>query len=177
MERREILRLISLSAIAPVIPTLASADVCASAHAAISKEPYRLRFFTPEESKTLDEAMEIIIPADGHSPGAHAAKVNLFADWMVDNSGSDVQKRWRSGLLQLREQAAKSSIGDVLAKAAANEEHPASELDGFFVMLKQMAVDGYYTSEIGIHQDMQYQGNDYLLSFPGCTHPEHQGKP
>ncbi|MGH9612088.1 MAG: gluconate 2-dehydrogenase subunit 3 family protein [Bryobacteraceae bacterium] len=172
MERREILRLISLSAIAPAV---ASASVCASAHAAISKEPYRLRFFTAEESKALDEAMEIIIPADGHSPGAHAAKVNLFVDWMVDNSGSDIKKRWRSGLLRLREQTAESSIGAVLAKAASNEEHPVSELDGFFVILKQMAVDGYYTSEIGIHQDMQYQGNDYLLRFPGCTHPEHQG--
>jgi hypothetical protein len=37
-----------------------------------------------------------------------------------------------------------------------------------------MTVDGNYTSEIGLHQDMQYQGNEHLLKFSGCAHPEHK---
>jgi hypothetical protein len=41
-------------------------------------------------------------------------------------------------------------------------------------LLKQMTVNGYYTSEIGIHKDMEYVGNAYLGAFPACTHPEHQ---
>ena len=40
--------------------------------------------------------------------------------------------------------------------------------------LKQMTVDGYYTSATAIHQDMEYLGNTYLAAFPECTHPEHQ---
>ncbi len=37
-----------------------------------------------------------------------------------------------------------------------------------------MTINGYYTSAIGIQQDLQYVGNDFLPEFPGCTHPEHQ---
>jgi hypothetical protein len=42
------------------------------------------------------------------------------------------------------------------------------------VVLKQMTVNGYYTSSIGIHKDMEYVGNTYLAAYPECTHPEHQ---
>jgi hypothetical protein len=37
-----------------------------------------------------------------------------------------------------------------------------------------MTIDGYYTSEIGIKQELKYKGNTYLKEFKGCTHPEHQ---
>ncbi len=37
-----------------------------------------------------------------------------------------------------------------------------------------MTVDGYYTSKIGIHQDLEYKGNTAISEFPGCTHAEHQ---
>jgi hypothetical protein len=42
------------------------------------------------------------------------------------------------------------------------------------VLLKQMTVNGYYTSATGIHKEMEYAGNTYLAAFPECTHPEHQ---
>ncbi len=38
-----------------------------------------------------------------------------------------------------------------------------------------MTINGYYSSAIGIHNDLQYQGNTYVQKFEGCTHPEHQG--
>ena len=49
---------------------------------------YKLQFFTPAENDLLDQVMEMIIPADGQSGGAHAAKVSLFADRMV-STGTD----------------------------------------------------------------------------------------
>ena len=42
------------------------------------------------------------------------------------------------------------------------------------MLLKQMTVNGYYTSATGIHKEMEYVGNTYLAAFPECTHPEHQ---
>ena len=33
---------------------------------------------------------------------------------------------------------------------------------------KQATVHGYYTSEIGIHQELRYKGNKVLLEFVGC---------
>ena len=50
---------------------------------------YKLQFFTPEENDLLDRVMDLIIPADAHSGGAHAANVSLFADRVV-STGSDV---------------------------------------------------------------------------------------
>jgi hypothetical protein len=41
-------------------------------------------------------------------------------------------------------------------------------LELFFVTAKQATVHGYYTSEIGIHQELKYKGNKVLLEFVGC---------
>ena len=65
-------------------------------------------------------------------------------------------------------------MADALARAATGEANPQSELERFFVTLKHMTVNGYYSSEIGIHQDLEYQGNTYLSEFPECTHPDHR---
>jgi hypothetical protein len=35
-------------------------------------------------------------------------------------------------------------------------------------MAKTATILGYYTSEIGIHQDLHYQGNKMLPEFVGC---------
>ena len=151
MDRRTALQLVALGALAP---PQGSAEA--------------LRFFTPGENTFLDEVMELILPADSHSPGARAAKTSLFADWMISHSPEKLQQEWREGVSELQKAAAHSSVAQALA-AAASKETP------FFRRLKDMTIDGYYTSEIGIHQDLHYQGNAYVPDFKGCEHPEHQG--
>ncbi|HZT31309.1 MAG TPA: gluconate 2-dehydrogenase subunit 3 family protein [Bryobacteraceae bacterium] len=163
MDRRTALHLVAIGALAPAGVDAQHVHAAGSAPA----QSYQLRFFTPEENLFLDQIMELIIPADAHSPGAHAAKVSYFADWMISHSPEKLQREWRAGLRQLREEAANSSPAEALA-AAAKGQTP------FFTRLKDMTVDGYYTSQIGIHQDLNYQGNEYVVEFPGCTHPEHQ---
>ena len=49
-----------------------------------------------------------------------------------------------------------------------------SESKVIFARLKLMTLDGYYTSAIGIHRELQYKGNAVLAEFPGCRHPEHK---
>ena len=63
----------------------------------------------------------------------------------------------------------------LVEKIAQNEEHPSTPEERFFVAAKRATVDGYYTSAIGIHQDLEYQGNTAVAEFPGCTHAEHKG--
>jgi glucoside 3-dehydrogenase (cytochrome c) hitch-hiker subunit len=167
MKRREVLKIVALGAIAPTgWGTL-------EGNQALAWTPgdYQLQFFSEEEERLVDELSEMIIPADEHSPGAHAAKVSLFADLMVATSDDSVKKKWMSGLRLMQKEAAHSSLADVLAKISQNEGHPQTELERFFKVLKEMTVNGYYTSAIGIHQDLQYQGNTYLANFPGCTMP------
>jgi hypothetical protein len=117
--------------------------------------------------------MEIIIPTDEHSAGASEARVPEFADLMVSTSDDVTKQTWRRGLGLLEESASRSSLESVLASLAAQEANPQTELQKFFSILKLMTVKGYYTSWIGIHQDMQYEGNEYRASAPACNHPDH----
>ena len=176
MERRTAIKIVALSALAPRLGASQAAALDCPMPKAVAWTPaqYKLRFFTEAENDLLDRLMEMIIPADSHSPGAHAAQVSLFADLMVATSDEATRAHWRGGLALLREGARKSSLGEALARAAGLSETPHSPLGQFFVALKEMTVNGYYTSEIGIHQELEYVGNTYLAAFPGCDHPEHQ---
>lgn len=169
MRRRTAIKIVALSALAPKLDALETSVSPLNRGTGWLANDYKSRFFTADEGELLDQLMEMILPADDHSPGAHAAQVNLFADLMVAAGGAVVQRQWREGLKQMREEAAKSSLAEALAKSAAREDHPASDLERFFAALKRMTVNGYYTSAIGIHQDLQYQGNTYLAAFPGCS--------
>lgn len=169
MERRTALKIVALSALAPGVEF--SHQPAGARGILWAADSYRLRFFTAEENQLLDQLMETVIPEEAHSPGAHAAQVSLFADLMVATSDDPTKAQWRQGLRLMREEAARSSLEEALAKAASHEEDPQNELERFFVSLKHMTVNGYYTSAIGIHQDLQYRGNTYLAVFPGCKSP------
>jgi hypothetical protein len=41
----------------------------------------------------------------------------------------------------------------------------------FFHELKRWTVRGYYTSKIGIHDELEYKGNRVLTEFVGCDEP------
>jgi Gluconate 2-dehydrogenase subunit 3 len=173
MERRAVLKLVALTALSQKLNALPDAAMHMmppmSAQATV---PYKLQFFTEEESRLVDQLMEMILPTDEHSPGAHDAQTNLFADLIVTNSDVAIQKQWKDGIRLFREEG--PSLDETLRKASANESDPKTDLERFFVVLKQMTVNGYYTSSIGIHKDMEYVGNTYLAAYPECTHPEHQ---
>lgn len=173
MNRRTALKIVTLGALSPAGPGSQGKGRALEA-AAWTPEHHEPHFFTQDESEFLDQLMEMIIPEDSHSPGAHAAKVSLFANLMVATSGDNVKSQWRKGLQLMLEEASRSSPAMALEKASAHEGEPRTELEHFFAVLKEMTVNGYYTSAIGIHQDLQYVGNTYLASFPGCTPPEHQ---
>jgi hypothetical protein len=188
MKRRTVLRIIALGTLSTHLDAWGAMLATSSdkrAAWAWAAGDYKLQFFTPAENDLLDRVMDLIIPADDHSGGAHAANVSLFADRIV-STGSDVanvdlfvnqtvssdsqKSEWRKGLQLFQEEAAKSSIAEVLARASAGEAKPQTDLERFFVTLKQMTLAGYYSSEIGIHQDLEYQGNTFVYEFPECTH-------
>jgi hypothetical protein len=55
-------------------------------------------------------------------------------------------------------------LGDVNRHASGRK----TLLEEFFANTKQATIHGYYTSEIGIHQELRYKGNKVLLEFVGC---------
>lgn len=155
------------------------------ARQAAGSAPLPLRFFTPEENRNLVELSERIIPADDSSPGAKAARVNEFIDLIVSESPEITKRNWRAGLASVS-RLSKEKFGrdfadatgaqqvDLLTEISRNERSPKTDEEKFFRTLKNATIDGYYTSEIGIKQELKYKGNTFLREFTGCTHPEHQ---
>jgi hypothetical protein len=45
---------------------------------------------------------------------------------------------------------------------------PRPQLEEFFAQTKQATIHGYYTSEVGIQQELKYKGNKHLVEFVGC---------
>jgi len=172
MERRTLLKIVSVLP-ATGLGQAAEPTHCSTSGAGTEFADYRFAFFNAEEQALLDRLMEIIIPADAHSPGAHLARVPAFADLMLSTGPEEARNHWRGGLSAFRAAAQKDRLEDVVRRAALEEQHPQTELGRFFVDLKRMTIDGYYTSSIGIHQEMGYEGNEYRKAAPACNHPEH----
>ncbi|MEP6913475.1 MAG: gluconate 2-dehydrogenase subunit 3 family protein [bacterium] len=144
------------------------------------------KFFNPQDMATISAISDLIIPTDEHSPGARAAGVADFIDLMVNESSNETKALWREGLAAVNRmseqkfsaafnQAGQEHQVSLLKAISRNERRPRTIEERFFVAIKGLTVDGYYTSAIGIHQDLQYKGNAYLKEFTGCTHPEHMG--
>lgn len=142
-------------------------------------QPNPRRFFTEEEFAMVDELGELIIPADEHSPGARAAKAAEYIDARLAESWEEETKReWREGLKLVDRisnemngrsfmQASPEQRVALLERIARSEANPQKPEEKFFVELKTRVAHAYYTSKIGIHDELEYKGNTYLREFAG----------
>lgn len=141
--------------------------------------------FTAADIALLDEIAETILP-ETSTPGAKAAKAGAFMALMVTDTYTDPnQQAFRAGMKTLDEAcraAASASFMDAspaqrlallevldLEQKTAMEErvterrrHPAppppadDEPPHYFRMMKELALLGYFTSEIGYTKAMRY---------------------
>jgi len=136
-------------------------------------------FLTPIEHKFVDELTETIIPADSHSGGAKAAKVVEYVDQVLRESVDEARRtNFREGLrlldLMIRHKNGKSFVDSeseeriaVLTVLSKNISSDLPEVR-FFREIRQLTIRGYYTSKIGIHDDLDYRGNRMLDEYVGC---------
>jgi hypothetical protein len=173
LSRRDVIKLGAAATLA------ASLGVADSLGAQSSPAATPQTFFTPDELALVDELSELIIPTDDHSPGARAAKVAAYIDSRLAEAWEEQDRTdWREGLKRI-DQLSQESSGKpfmqssaderlaVLTRIARNEKEPRQPEELFFAKLKSRVVDAYYTSEIGIKQEMEYKGNSYLTEFVG----------
>jgi hypothetical protein len=136
-----------------------------------------------QQYAALDALVEAIIPADERSPGAREARVADYIDLLLDEADAPLRQQWLDGLDATdREAVARfgapvvklsaSQLDQLLTAASRNELEPQSAVERFFVMTKRATIHGYYTSEIGIHKDLRYKGNQALSEFHGCLAEE-----
>jgi len=135
----------------------------------VSPRQYAPKFFRPGDYALIDQVAEMILPGDDHSPGAHAARVADYIDLVVANSSIETQALWRERLSAF--QSFSNGTDPVeFGRLAAKGESPTSPVEHFFADMRRMTLEGYYTSEIGLLQELGYQGGHVRASFPGCGH-------
>jgi Gluconate 2-dehydrogenase subunit 3 len=176
--RREMLKLTATAAIS--IPLVGLADKTADAATASATAQWKAPlFFTREEFAMVDEISELIIPTDEHSPGARAAGCAAYIDARLAESWTDAPKtQWRDGLKAVDAvsqemhgkpfmQATPEQRINVLTAISKNEKDPKKPEERFFREIKSRTAHAYYSSKIGIHQEMQYKGNVPIKEFAG----------
>ena len=175
--RRDLIRLGAAATLAASLGV--SEPLAAQSPAAATPVAATQTFLTPQELALVDELSELIIPTDDRSPGARAAKVAAYIDLRLADAWEEQERiEWREGLKRV-DQLSRESSGKpfmeasaeqrlaVLTRIAQNEKEPRQPEELFFAKLKSRVVDAYYTSEIGIKQEMEYKGNSYLAEFVG----------
>ena len=141
---------------------------------------YQPAVLTAAEMKWVGRLADTIIPRT-ETPGASDAGVPEFIDRRL--RGNDrLAAAIRQGIASL-DAAARSKYQvafDALDNVRAVElltpisRDEASELGRFFRVMKDLTIDGYYSSKPGLTEELGWHGNTYLASFEGCTHKEHQ---
>lgn len=144
------------------------------------------RALTPAQNETVIVLTELIIP-ETDTPGARGALVNRFIDDVLQKAPQGERESFVRGLGWLDRQsrtlfrsgfaaATPAQQADLLTRLSA-EGNPAREQQAgvdFFRVVKAMTITGYYTTEIGLRQELGDPGQLYLPRFAGCDHPEHQ---
>jgi gluconate 2-dehydrogenase gamma chain len=154
-----------------------------------SAATYSPLFFKPDEYKTVEVLTELVIPSD-ETAGAKEAQVARYIDFVVSTAAEfkpSLQLEWTQGLQLLDRLSRDKYQGPFVKIPAADQEaqlmamglperepgasHPGF---GFYSLVKDMTVEGFYTSRVGLIDVLGYKGLAILSEFPGCTHPEHQ---
>ncbi len=185
--RRRALQVLGAAAVAPAV-----AEGARALHPLVPLQAgdgeWRPRFFTADETAAVEALAEAIIP-ETDTPGARAANVHQYVDWMVsrategDGPGA-LPGIMREGLAWLDRRSAAlygrrfvaagpERQTELVARLAADpprEEEAGVEL---FREARRLTIAGYYRSEIGMREELGYAGKQYLTEFEGCTHEHH----
>src|SRR5882672_3927730 len=157
-----------------------------AAQATASAAVWSPSVLTARQNEAVIALTELIIPATD-TPGAKAALVNRFVDHVLSTADAKERSEFVRGLTWLddrcRARAGKDVAGAsaaeltaVLTPLAAEGVPAAEDAPGiaFFRAIKSITITGYYTTEIGLRQELGDDGRMMLGTFEGCTHPEHQ---
>jgi len=187
-----------LTAWLPVSSVRGASDDLVSIHAAghsrsdeeAATKTYAPQFFKPQQFRSVEVLTEMILPTDDQ-PGAKEAQVGNYIDFVVFSAREFepyLQHSWLEGLAFVDRESQKrfgkvfalASDADrtaLLTEMSLPEHDPKTRHEGyaFFQLVKEMTVEGFYTSKVGLIDVLDYQGMNYMSEFPGCTHPEHRG--
>jgi len=188
ISRRDILRTLAVGALSGSVLRVIPAEAAEYIHQTVRKEKsatragaYTPKYFPAAQYATLLFLCDTIIPKDEKSGGAVEAGAPEFID-LLASENPEYQLKLGGGLSWLDAACTdryehvfmdctpeqKKEILDLIAfRKNAKQDPSLSHGVAFFAFLRNLTMDGFYTSKIGI-ADLQYIGNTSLHEFPGC---------
>ena len=160
MDRREVVKALALSpAIAPLFQLAAQVTTA-----------YKPKFFSADELELVATLGELILPQT-ETPGARQAKTHEQIDLVLSEETPDVQRAFRNGLAWVEQRSRElhdyrfvtlkaEQQTAILKHMSESKAEPPHEEAGrrFFLDLRKRVVFAYYTSEVGLRDELNYQG-------------------
>ncbi|MEO8484497.1 MAG: gluconate 2-dehydrogenase subunit 3 family protein [Acidobacteriota bacterium] len=144
------------------------------------------KVLSAHQFETVGVLADLILPAT-ETPGAKALQVDRYIDVVLRTAPDADRRRFISGLTWLDTRSRALFGRSFVASAPEQQTEFLTRLsDGrvsapeapagiaFFEAIKGMTIAGYYTTEVGLRQELGDDGRMVLSRFEGCTHPEHQ---
>jgi len=164
---------------AAALPWLSDEGLLAFARLQETNAPSQLKVLSRAQFEALEVLVEAIIPTDERSPGAKQARVADYIDLLLSEVDREIALQWFGGLAALDAEAVSrfrspfsrlgaGQVDAILQVISRNEKAPQTALETFFVMAKQATIRGYYTSKIGIQEELLYKCNQFLREYGGC---------
>lgn len=182
MNRREVLQHVA-ALMGGAISAPALVSVLSGCSPKKTEAGWKPQFLTPEQGAMVSDVVDIMIPRTD-TPGALEVGVPAFIDRMLkDVYAPDDQQRFTAGL-DAFEARAQSEHGqsylklsaadraaliqqvhdDALKQERADDEPNRSARRPFILMTKELTLLGFFTSEVGATQVLQY------VAVPGALH-------
>jgi hypothetical protein len=162
-------------------------------HAAHRQSPqaaagaWKPKVFNAAQNELVIALTELIIPQTD-TPGAKAAKVNEFIDMVLAEAAAAERQTFFEGLAWIDARSEDRFRARFVNAPPAQQVELLTGLGGaatpapddargveFFQALKGLTVTGFYTSELGLLQDIGDDGQVFFTEFKGCDHKEHGG--
>ena len=175
--RRELLQSIALSVtLGGLSPAAAQHVHSMAADEKASTGVYKAKALNPHEYQTMEKLADLIIPPDDKSPGATASGACEFIDLLASQNprlleiytggigwlDRAMQRRYSTDFLNAQPNQ-QTALLDLIAYDK-NESARLGPGIKFFEWARQMVVDAYYTSAIGI-KALGYMGNTAVAKF------------
>jgi hypothetical protein len=182
MRRREVLRILGRMAALPALSRLSLDqlyDLGRETHRRLDETPL-LRILDLHQHETATAVAELIIPQTD-TPGARAARVSEFIDLLLAEwCTAEERTRFLDGLADL-DRRSQATGGRAFIEAEARQQvNILSQLEArwlslkaaggkpeedFFHQIKYFTVYGYYTSRVGVEQELHW------VAIPGRYDP------
>ena len=195
MNRRDVLRTLTVGVAAGSVLRMVPEAAAQHAHQTVSDEKaasptgvYTPKYFHERQYKALQNLSQVIIPADDRSKGAMEAGAPEFIDLLCSENDEYALKL--GGGLRWLDAACDNRFGHPFDETTADQQkeildliafRKSAEADAalrpgveFFAFLRELTVDAFFSSKVGI-EDLGYIGNKFVRGgFPGCPPPPAQ---